>query len=127
MRAGVVGCGLIGRKRAQSLAGARLVACCDLAIERAESLARSVAGAQAFSDWRALVECPDLDIVVVSTTHDALPAIAAGAAAAGKHVLLEKPGARRAAELLPVTEAAARTEGLIATKRTKLSLAAKCR
>ena len=50
---------LIGRIHGLALGGGvGLVACCDLAIERAESLARSVSGAQAFSDWRALVEGP---------------------------------------------------------------------
>jgi len=51
--------------------------------------------------------------VFVATTHDLLAPIAAAAAAAGKHVLVEKPGARRASELVPVAEAAARTGALV--------------
>ncbi|MCC7240663.1 MAG: Gfo/Idh/MocA family oxidoreductase [Acidobacteria bacterium] len=38
----IVGCGLIGRKRAAALAGGRLVACADLVPARAEALVRSV-------------------------------------------------------------------------------------
>jgi len=49
----------------------------------------------------------------VATTHDMLAAIAWEAAAAGKHVLIEKPGARRAAELDPVAAAAKRTGALV--------------
>lgn len=41
----IVGCGLIGRKRAGALAGARLVVCADAVPDRAVELARSVPGA----------------------------------------------------------------------------------
>jgi len=50
-----------------------------------------------------------VDAVFVAATHDLLAPIAAEAACAGKHVLIEKPGARRAEELDIVAEAAART------------------
>jgi predicted dehydrogenase len=51
--------------------------------------------------------------VIVATTHDMLAPIAAAAAGAGKHVLIEKPGARRASELDAVAEAARRTGALV--------------
>jgi predicted dehydrogenase len=44
--------------------------------------------------------------VIVAVTHDMLAPTALAAARAGKHVLIEKPGARSAAELDPVAEAA---------------------
>jgi predicted dehydrogenase len=105
----IVGCGLIGKKRAQSLAGGRLVVCCDTDRGRAEALAAAGAGARAETDWRAAVTAADIDLVVVATTHEMLAPIAAEAAGAGKHVLIEKPGARRPGELDAVAEAAART------------------
>jgi predicted dehydrogenase len=109
MRAAIIGCGLIGRKRFQALSGCRLAVCCDTVADRAEALAQTVEGAVALTDWQAAVSRPDVDIVLVATTHDMLAPIACAAAAAGKHVLMEKPGARRAAELDPVRAAAART------------------
>src|SRR5438093_10258878 len=109
MRAAIVGCGLIGRKRAQALAGCTLTVCCDTVRERAETMARIVSGAAAVTDWHAAVTRPDVDIVVVAATHDMLAPIATAAAEAGKHVLVEKPGARRAAELDCVRAAALRT------------------
>lgn len=57
--------------------------------------------------------CPDVDVALVATTHDQLAPIAAAAAAAGKHVLIEKPGARTSSELDPVAEAASRTRALV--------------
>lgn len=103
---GIVGCGLIGQKRAKSLgAGGRLVACADIDVGRAENLAKG-SEAKVFRDWRELVWLPQVDIVVVSTLHDSLAAITLAAAEAGKHVLVEKPAARTAAELEPVMAAA---------------------
>src|SRR5580704_5486975 len=67
---GIVGCGLIGRKRAAALAGGRLALCCDVDGARAQALADAHAGAAAVNDWHAAVNSPDIDIVVVATTHD---------------------------------------------------------
>tara|TARA_B110000971_G_scaffold109126_1_gene111773 strand:- start:401 stop:1399 length:999 start_codon:yes stop_codon:yes gene_type:complete len=105
---GVVGCGLIGQKRAKALGtGGKLVACADIDMNRAEALARP-AGARAFRDWRELVWSPLVDVVIVATLHDSLAEITLTAAEAGKHVLVEKPAARTAAELVPVMAAAAK-------------------
>jgi predicted dehydrogenase len=91
----------------------RLVACCDAVLERAQALARTAPGADAETNWQDTVARPDVDLVVVATSHDRLAEIAGGAAAAGKHVLIEKPGARRAAELDPVITAAQKTGALV--------------
>jgi len=105
MNVAIIGCGFIGEKRARALAGCRLVACADVVAERAQVLARKWPSAVALSDWRAAVERADVDIVIVATTHDALPRVTLAAVQAGKHVLVEKPAARRAAELDPVISA----------------------
>jgi predicted dehydrogenase len=62
----------------------------------------------AYSDPRAAIERSDVEVVVVATTHDALASTAQLAAECGKHVLVEKPAARRASELRPVLAAASR-------------------
>ena len=113
MRVAIIGCGLIGRKRAGALAGCRLVACCDAVAERAQGLAREFAASDFSSDWQATVARADVDIVLVATTHNMLAPIGTAAAAAGKHVLIEKPGACRAAELDPIIEAAQRTGAIV--------------
>jgi len=108
VRVAIIGCGLIGQKRAKALRNAQLTVCCDQVEERAASLAKSYAAAVSL-DWTEVVERPDVDLVIVATTHDLLPVIATRAACRGKHVLMEKPAARRAAELEPLLEASART------------------
>ena len=114
MKVGIIGCGLVGRKRASALGDSRLVACADLARERAETLARAVPGqVQVLTEWRALVDRPDIDVVIVATSHDMLAEVTLAAVSAGKHALVEKPGARRARELDPVIEAAKRAQVLV--------------
>jgi predicted dehydrogenase len=95
----IIGCGLIGGKRAQALAGARLVACADVRPDRARALAQTVPGASACDDWNTAVRDSAVDIVVVATTNDALAPVTLAALEAGKHVLVEKPAARRVEEL----------------------------
>jgi predicted dehydrogenase len=110
MRVAIIGCGLIGQKRARALAGCQLTACADVIRDRAEELARSVPGAQATSDWRTLIERPDVDIVIVSTPHKELAEITLAAISAGKHILVEKPAARCCHELGPVIQAEDRSD-----------------
>jgi predicted dehydrogenase len=103
---GIVGCGMIGQKRAKALGtGGRLVACADIDVGRAEILAKG-SEAQVFLDWRELVLLPEVDVVVIATLHNSLAAITLGASEAGKHILVEKPAARSASELEPVMVAA---------------------
>ena len=103
---GIIGCGLIGQKRAKALGiGGRLVACADIDVGRAENLAKG-SEAKVFGDWRELITLPEVDIVMVATLHDSLAEITLAAVEAGKHVLVEKPAARSAAELEPVMAAA---------------------
>jgi predicted dehydrogenase len=105
----LVGCGAIGQKRVQNLNGdCRLTVCADVMLERARRLAQAVPGADATDDWRAAVRRRDVDLVLVAAVHRALPEITREAIEAGKHVLVEKPAARRSAELEPVAQAARR-------------------
>lgn len=105
---GIVGCGLIGQKRAKALGqGGQLLACADLDVFRAESLARAF-DAKVYRDWRELVWSPQVNVVIVATLHDSLAEITRAAAEAGKHVLVEKPAARNAAELDSVIESVAK-------------------
>ena len=109
----IIGCGLIGHKRAEALTGCRLVACADTVKKRAEKFARKWPRAEVAVNWCAVVERPDVDIVIVATTHDALSEVSLGAVKAGKHVLVEKPAARSVAEIKPVIDAAERKGVLV--------------
>jgi predicted dehydrogenase len=107
---GIIGCGLIGHKRARVIGGEhRVVAVADKIIERAESIARAVPGASVCPDWRHLLTNEPVDAVIVATTNDQLTPVALAAVEAGKHVLVEKPAARRPDEIGPLIDAAKRS------------------
>lgn len=106
MRLAIIGCGLIGEKRAAAAAGHEIVAVCDPAPERRETLARQTS-ARAVADWREVLAFAP-DAVVVATPHDRLAEIALAAVEAGRHVLIEKPAGRRPDEVRPIAEATRR-------------------
>ena len=109
MNVAIVGCGLIGQKRLRALGEHhRLVAAADTVLERAQALVRQHPNAVATTDWRAVVVRPDVDAVIVATTHNWLAPITLAAVEAGKHVLVEKPAARSPEELEPVIAAVER-------------------
>jgi predicted dehydrogenase len=107
----IIGCGAIGHKRARALPGARLVACADLIFERAQELANEAPGVEAVVSWPDVVARPDIDVVVVATTNNALASVTQRALEAGKHVLVEKPAGRSAAEITSLM-ATSRARGL---------------
>jgi predicted dehydrogenase len=108
MRFAIIGCGLVGRKRAAAIAnlGHKTILAIDISRDRAVKLSEPL-GARWGVDFRAAVEAADIDAVVVATPHAELSAIATACLNAGKHVLVEKPGGRNIAEVSGVTEAAA--------------------
>ena len=109
----IVGCGLIGQKRARALAGARLAACADLDVRRAQGVAATSPGAIATADWREAIDRDDVGIVIVATINDSLAEISRYAAEAGRHVLVEKPAGRTVAEIDAVIAAAAAAKRLV--------------
>ena len=109
----IVGCGLIGQKRARALAGARLAACADLDVRRAQGVAATSPGAIATADWREAIDRDDVGIVIVATINDSLAEISRYAAEAGRHVLVEKPAGRTVVEIDAVSAAAAAAKRLV--------------
>ena len=102
----LVGCGLIGKKRAASLKSAALRYACDLDAARAADVAQLAPGCTAITDCKAALADPAVNAVIVSTLNASLAPIALAAVRAGKHVLVEKPGALNAAQLRTLRDAA---------------------
>lgn len=91
LRIGIIGCGLIGKKRAEAARrlGHAVAAVCDADAARAAGLAEAH-HAEVCADPAALAALP-LDLAIVATPHDSLAPLALRMIAAGKHVLVEKP------------------------------------
>lgn len=111
LRVALVGCGNIGRKRATALGSDRLISCYDSRREAAHSVAEEVGIAPSESLEDLLELRPD--VVIVSTSNDALAGVAVRSLAAGAHVLVEKPAARSVAELDQIAEQAASSSRLV--------------
>ncbi len=81
----------------------------DVSDELANDAANRLGFAHGVSDWRRVIDNPDIHIVDIVTPNDSHPQIAIAAAQAGKHVICEKPLARTVAEarqMLDAVEAA---------------------
>ncbi len=108
----LVGSGFIGDTHLQSLAqaqGARVVAIAGRTAEGAAELAAKHGVPESFGDYRAVLERDDVDVVLVAAPNDTHCPVVVAAAAAGKHVICEKPLARTLDEadaMIAATEAA---------------------
>lgn len=99
MNVAIVGCGLIGRKRALALGQHNLILAVDLDIKRAEAIAALRIGVKVSTDFNDALKDPIVDVVIIATTNDMLARISLLAVKAGKHVLVEKPAARNFKEI----------------------------
>jgi predicted dehydrogenase len=110
LRVGIVGCGLIGDKRAAALgAEDELLGATDVVSDRADALVQRYGG-RACATIEELLEL-ESDVVIVATTHDQLTPMAELALQVGAHVLVEKPaglGTAHIERLMRAAEAAGR-------------------
>jgi predicted dehydrogenase len=106
----VIGCGLIGRKRVTALGRApALLYTCDLDPARAADLAKLAPGCKPVTDYKAVLADARVSAVIVATLNASLAPITLAAVQAGKHVLVEKPGALNAGQLRIIRDAAKKT------------------
>ncbi len=108
---GVIGAGRIGRLHARNIAtrvpNARLTAIADIRIAAAEDLANQLNVTLATNATDELINSDNVDAIVIACATNAHARIIQQAAAAGKHVLCEKPLATDLAEIDAAIEAAA--------------------
>jgi predicted dehydrogenase len=93
LRFGLIGCGRVAPRHAESvtqLPAATLAAVADVRAPRAARFAREY-HAEPYTDYRRLLERPDIDVVNICTPSGLHAAMAIEALRAGKHVIVEKP------------------------------------
>jgi predicted dehydrogenase len=108
LRVAVIGCGLIGHKRAEALARQdELIGATDIVFEQASELCATHGGRAYATSEELLAVRPD--VAIIATTHDQLAGLTVQALSAGAHVLVEKPAAISAHQVegLQAAEAAA--------------------
>src|ERR1035438_8047464 len=122
VRVGLVGYGFMGRTHSNAFARVNqffdlpyrpvLQAVCARDAAKVAAFAEQWGYASTETDWRKLVERPDIDLVDIASPNDTHAEIAIAAAAAGKMVLCEKPlGRHRSEERRGGGESTARGRG----------------
>ena len=116
LKYGLIGCGNIAEgKHIKGLMAWRdaieIVAFCDIIEERASRFAKAYgnAGAKVYTDYKKLLEDPEIDAVIVATPNRSHSFITIDSLHAGKHVLCEKPMAKTYEEAKAMVEAAKET------------------
>jgi predicted dehydrogenase len=87
-------------------ASLRLVALCGRTREAVEDAARRYGAEQAVTEWQALVDDPDVDVLINAAPNALHAAPSVAALSAGKAVLCEKPLGRTARESAEMARAA---------------------
>lgn len=109
---GLIGCGraglIHGRNFARAISGARLLGLADAHPETLAAARAELGVALATPDYRDLLARDDIHAVVIATPTSLHREIAVAAAAAGKHILCEKPLAMSEDECDAMIAAAAR-------------------
>lgn len=114
-RVAIIGCGGIANgKHMPSLAklkNVEMVAFCDIIPERAEEAKEKFGaeGAKTYTNYKELLQDKSIDIVHVCTPNDSHAEITIAALESDKHVMSEKPMAKKADDARLMMEAAERT------------------
>src|SRR5947209_2120961 len=116
LRAGIIGAGWIGQRHAQTLAAradVAVIAVCDVDAGRAAQVANP-SGADAFSDWREMLDSAPLDALWICTPPRAHAEPAVAALDRGLPLYLEKPIARSLDDAAQIVAAATRGNAVCA-------------
>ncbi|MCB1491754.1 MAG: Gfo/Idh/MocA family oxidoreductase, partial [Rhodobiaceae bacterium] len=115
LRVGLVGYGFMGRTHSNAFRSVNnffdlghrpvLKAICARNKERADAFADQWGYESVETDWKALIERDDIDLIDIASPNDTHHDIAIAAAQAGKMVMCEKPLGRNAAESAQMVEA----------------------
>ena len=115
LKIGIIGCGGIAKSKhmpgLQSVEEAEMVAFCDIIPERANEAKEKFGtpDAKVYTDYKELLKDESIDVVHVCTPNRSHSFITIDALRAGKHVMVEKPMAKTAAEAREMVRVAKET------------------
>ena len=115
MNVAIIGCGLIGWKRALSMpSSVNMHTVCDTNIIEAERLSKKV-NASFTHDYNNIINNNNIDIIIICTPNYLIKNIAIQALNSGKHVLSEKPLGKNVAESKEMMDCANRNNKILYT------------
>lgn len=115
VRIGIIGCGGIANGKhmpsLKALTNVEMVAFCDIILEKAEKAAKEygTSDAKVYQDYKELLKDGSIDAVHVCTPNKSHAEISIASMKADKHVMCEKPMAKKAADALAMVKTAEAT------------------
>jgi predicted dehydrogenase len=110
IRIGIIGAGGIVRNRHMpglaEIDGAKVTAVCNRSKESGETFAREYGVADVYTDWREIVDSPDIDAVLIGAYPTMHCPVTLAALEAGKHVFCQARMAMNAREAKKMRDAA---------------------
>ena len=122
-KVGIIGCGRISPFHgmpAKSQENVKVVACCDLDLDRAKARAQLFGCKKVYADFEAMITKEKLDVVHICLPHYLHSPVAIRAMELGCHVLTEKPMAismQQAKDMVAASQKTGRTLGVIFQNR----------
>jgi predicted dehydrogenase len=113
MNFAIIGCGLIGHKRAKSLYNHKLLYACDVDFKKSEELSKLYNGCIPTTNINLICNDINVDVAIVSVINNQLYPIALQLIKHSKHVLIEKPGSITVYELIQLQKAASKSGSII--------------
>lgn len=113
--AAIIGCGLISKnhfKALRNIENAEVLTACDFKQERAEEAQKTYGIPRIETDYRKVLEDPEIDVVHICLPHDLHAEVSIAALRAGKAVLSEKPMAITTADAERIRSAVQETGGI---------------
>lgn len=113
---GIIGCGYWGPNLIRNfggIPGARVKTVSDLRAGRLEGIRQNYPGVETTLEYREIINDPEIDAVVIATPVETHFPLAAEALRAGKHVFVEKPLTRSAADAWELVEIARSVEKVL--------------
>lgn len=114
---GIVGVAGRGGGNLAAVAGENIAALCDVDDNKLAAAAKQFPKAKTYCDWRQLLDQPDLDAVVCSSTEHTHGLVCLGALRRGRHVYCEKPIAHSVEEAHLIRQEYLKVKDKVATQQ----------
>ena len=115
MKIGIIGCGLIGHKRANSIQKSDKIICvCDNNLTAAKKLSQII-NCNFTTDYNDIINDKRIELIIIATPNYLIKEIAIKALNNKKHVLSEKPLGRNSKESKAILDCAKKNKKIIYT------------
>ena len=106
---GVIGCGLIGLKRAYALNKKQILGCYDIDKDKSKFFSKEF-NCKSYKNENELIFDKRIKVLFICTFHNSLKKFLLKGISSKKHILVEKPGAKNLSQILYILKKLKKTE-----------------